>query len=114
MISRRKGAVLGGGGQHKKMPAMKTTQPIPCTQCGKGWRDNESLRKHIENAHGGAAVNNLRKGNSDVVEIMDDDVNQGKSFERCLVVGRLPSRQHVLPLQVLLHHSALLLAPCLP
>ena len=43
-----------------------------------------------------------------------DKLFQGKSFERCLVVGRLPSRQHVLPLQVLLHHSALLLAPHFP
>ena len=79
--------MLGGGARpiSKKMPPMKTGQPVPCTQCGKGWRDNESLRKHIENAHGGAIVNNLTKGNSDVVEIMDDDVDRGKSFEQQLV-----------------------------
>ena len=49
------------------------SSPVPCTLCGKGWRDKQSLSKHIENAHRDAAISNLTKGNSDLVEIIDDD-----------------------------------------
>ena len=90
MISRWETAVGGGGSE--KMPTMKSS-PVPCTHCGKGWRDNQSLRKHIENAHG------LTKGNSDVVEIMDDDDDRGKSFENQLVksldFARRPEQSNV-------------------
>ena len=80
------------------MPTMKTS-PVPCTQCGKGWRDEESLRKHIENAHRGAAVNTLKKGKSDVVEIMDDGDERGNSFEDQLIksldFARKPEQSNV-------------------
>ena len=67
------------------MPTMKTT-PVPCNVCGKGWRDQQSLSKHIENAHARETVNSLASGKSDVVEIMDDDEHhQENSFEDQLI-----------------------------
>ena len=86
------------GGCQKNMPTMKTT-PVPCTHCGKGWRDEQSLSKHIENAHAGEPVNSLANSKSDVVEIMDDDDDQEKSFEDQLIksldIARRPEQSNV-------------------
>ena len=66
------------------MPMMKTSS-VPCTHCGKGWKDRQSLNIHMQNAHRGLDVNNSTKRKSDVIEILDDDDEKEKSFEHQLI-----------------------------
>ena len=66
---------MAAAGAKKNMPVLKSA-PIVCKQCGKGWREKLSLRKHMESAHPKCLPL------EDVVEIVDDDNGgSGNNFE---------------------------------